>query len=76
VRKAKGHRSAVGRARYDVAPGRSQTLRVKLAKGSARLADRHGHLRVIAVASTASAGKVARSSRHLTLVLHTPAKRK
>jgi Ca2+-binding RTX toxin-like protein len=78
VRTAKGIKLAgrkvalrIGSARYDVAPGASTTLKVKLAKGSKRLADRKGHLKVLAIASTGSSGHTARSSRRLTLVLGT-----
>jgi hypothetical protein len=46
---------------------------VKLAKGSQRLARSKGHLKVRAVASTGSAGKLAQSSKRLTLVLGTAA---
>jgi Ca2+-binding RTX toxin-like protein len=66
----------LGSARYDIAPGRSRTLKVKLATGSRRLADRRGHLEVLAVASTGAQGKIARSSRRLTLALAKPATRK
>jgi Ca2+-binding RTX toxin-like protein len=59
----------LGSARYNIAPGASKTLKVKLAKGSNRLADSKGQLKVLAVASTGPAGKIARSSKRLTLVL-------
>ena len=59
----------LGRARYNLAPGVSKTLKVKLAKGSKRLADRKGHIKVLAVASTGPSGKIAQSSRRLTLAL-------
>ena len=65
----------LGSARYNLAPGRSKTLKVKLAKGSRRLADRHGRLKVRAVASTGASGKTATSSRRLTLALGSAAKR-
>jgi Ca2+-binding RTX toxin-like protein len=65
----------LGSARFDLAPGASRTLKVKLAKGIGRLADGKGHLKVLAVASTGSAGQIAQSSRRLTLALRTPAKR-
>jgi Ca2+-binding RTX toxin-like protein len=61
----------LGSARYDIAPGASRTLKVKLANGSRRLADRKGHLKVVALASTGPSGKIAQSSRHLTLALGT-----
>ena len=66
----------LGSARYNLAPGASRTLKVKLAKGSKRLADRKGHLKVLAVASTGPSGKIAQSSRRLTLALGTATKRK
>jgi Ca2+-binding RTX toxin-like protein len=59
----------LGSRRYDLAPGASKTLRVRLAKGSRRLARRNGHLRVRAVASTGASGRIAESSRRLTLAL-------
>jgi Ca2+-binding RTX toxin-like protein len=59
----------LGRAQYDLAPGSSSTLRVKLAARTERLVNRKGRLRVLALASTGPAGKIARSSRHLTLAL-------
>ena len=58
----------LGSGRYDLAPGASKTLKVKLAYGSSRLADRKGHLKAVA---TASAG----GSRRLTLAFGTPAKK-
>jgi hypothetical protein len=66
----------LGRTRYNLAPGASRTLRVKLVKGSKRLADSKGHLKVLAVASTGPSGKIAQSSRRLTLALGTATKRK
>jgi Ca2+-binding RTX toxin-like protein len=64
----------LGSARYSLAPGASTTLKVKLANGIQRLADHNGHLKVIAVASTGASGKIAPSSKHLTLALGTPTK--
>jgi Ca2+-binding RTX toxin-like protein len=64
-------RVQLGRARYDLAPGSSKRVNVKLAKGSRRLAARNGHLRALAVASTGASGKFAQNSRPLTLVLRT-----
>ena len=49
---------------------------MKLAKGSQRLADRKGRLKVRAVASTGASGKIAQSSRRLTLALGQAAKSK
>jgi hypothetical protein len=60
LRTAKGAR--LGSTRFAIAPGQSRTLKVKLPKSSARLADRKGHLKVVAVASNGA-------SRHLTLAL-------
>jgi Ca2+-binding RTX toxin-like protein len=59
----------LGSARYNLAPGATRTLKVKVAKGSRRLADRKGHLKVLAVASTGRSGEIAQSSRRLTLAL-------
>ncbi len=59
----------LGRARYDVAPGGSKTVKVKLARGVDRIADRKGNLKVRAVASTGASGKTASSSKGLTLAL-------
>jgi hypothetical protein len=42
---------------------------VKLAKGSRRVADSEGRLKVRAIASTGAQGTIARSSKRLTLVL-------
>jgi hypothetical protein len=57
----------LGRVHYDLAPGSSSLLRVKLAARTRRLADRKGRLNVLALASTGPAGDIAHSSRHLTL---------
>ena len=57
----------LGRVHYDLAPGSSSLLRVKLAARTRRLADRKGRLNVLALASTGPAGDIARSSRDLTL---------
>jgi hypothetical protein len=82
VRTAKGVKLAglkvvvqLGSARYNLAPGASKTVKVKLTKGSRRLADRKGHLKVRAVASTGPSGKLAQSSQRLTLALGRAAKR-
>ena len=78
VRTAKGIKLAgrkvalrVGSARYNIAAGASTTLKVKLAKGSKHLADRKGHLKVLAIASTGRSGKIAHSSQRLTLAFGT-----
>ena len=65
----------LGSARYNIAPGASKTVKVKLAKGSRRLAARNGRLKAIAVASTGPAGRVAQSSKRLTLALGTASNR-
>ena len=65
----------LGSARYDLAPGASRTLKVKLSTGSRRLADRKGRIKALAIASTGPAGKIAQSSQRLTLALGTAAKR-
>jgi len=59
----------LGSARYDLAPGTSRTVSVRLANGSRRLAGANGRLKVRAVASTGASGQVAKSSKRLTLAL-------
>jgi hypothetical protein len=59
----------LGGARYDVAPGASKTLKVKLVSGIRRVADGNGHLKVRAVATTGRSGEAAQSFRRLTLAL-------
>jgi Ca2+-binding RTX toxin-like protein len=59
----------LGSARFNIAPGASQTVKVKLARGSRRLAARNGRLNVLAFASTGADGQVAQSSKRLTLAL-------
>ena len=59
----------LGSARYNLAPGATTTLKVKLAQGSRNLADRRGHLKVLVVASTGPSGKIAQSSQRVTLAL-------
>src|SRR5215204_295361 len=61
----------LGSARYTIAPGRSKTVKVKLAKGSQRLAGRNRRLRVLAIASTGRSGKIAQSSQRLTVAFAT-----
>jgi Ca2+-binding RTX toxin-like protein len=65
----------LGSARFDIAPGGSQTLKVRLAKGSRRLAGRDGRLKALAVASTGPSEEIAQSSRRLTLALGAATKR-
>jgi RTX calcium-binding nonapeptide repeat (4 copies) len=65
----------LGSARYNIAPGTSKTLKVKLAKGSRRLAGRNGRLKAIAAATTGPAGKLAQSSQRLTLTFGTATNR-
>jgi hypothetical protein len=64
----------LGSRRYDLAPGASRTLRVRLANGTRRLARRNRRLAVRAVASTGAADRIAESTRRLTLVLGTKAR--
>jgi hypothetical protein len=59
----------LGSARYDLAPGASKTLKVKLVRGIRRVADRNGHLKARVVASTGPSSDAAQSSRRLTLAL-------
>jgi Ca2+-binding RTX toxin-like protein len=59
----------LGSARYSVAPGTTKTVKVRLARGAQRLADRKGHLKVLAIATTGPAGKAASSSKGVTLAL-------
>ena len=65
----------LGSARFDVRPGASKTIKVKLAKGTERLADRKGHLKALAIASTGSSGSIASTTRGVTLALGTPKKK-
>jgi Ca2+-binding RTX toxin-like protein len=65
----------LGSARYSIAPGASRSVRVRLAQGSRRLAGRNRRLRVLAIASTGPSGKIAKSSRRLTVTFGTPTKR-
>ena len=59
----------LGTARYTIAPGAAKTVKVKLVKGSKSLANHNGRIKVRAVASTGPAGKIAVSSRRLTLAV-------
>jgi Ca2+-binding RTX toxin-like protein len=59
----------LGSAHYTIAPGTTKTVKVRLAKGAQRLADRNGHLKVRAIATTGPAGKTASSSKSVTLAL-------
>ena len=65
----------LGSKRYNIAPGTSRTVKVKLAQGSRRLADNKGRIKVLAVASTGPSSQIAQSSRRLTLTLGTATKR-
>jgi Ca2+-binding RTX toxin-like protein len=56
----------LGSARFDVAPGTSRTLKVKLAKGVQRLADRKGRIKVLLVATNDASRN---SNRHAKLAL-------
>jgi Ca2+-binding RTX toxin-like protein len=66
----------LGSARYNLTPGASTRLKVRLARGSGRLADRKGHLKVLVAASTGASGSTAESSQRLTLAFGATAKRK
>jgi Ca2+-binding RTX toxin-like protein len=66
----------LGSARYRIAPGASRTIKVKVPKGTNRLAGRQGGLKVRAVASTGRSGNLATSSRRLTLKLGTTASKR
>ena len=59
-------RLQLGSARYDLAPGTSKRVKVKLARGVERLADRKGHVKVRVVATTGTSGNAASTSRRLT----------
>ena len=61
----------LGRARFDLAPGASKSLRVGLTKRTERLGDRNGRLGVRALARAGASGNIAQSSRLLTLALGT-----
>jgi Ca2+-binding RTX toxin-like protein len=65
----------LGSARYNIAPGASKALKLKLAKGSQRLAGSRGQVKVLAVASTGASGRIAQSSQRLTLALGTATKK-
>jgi Ca2+-binding RTX toxin-like protein len=59
----------LGSARYDLAPGTTKTVKVKLANGIRRLANRKGRLGVRVVATTGASGQIATSTRRLTLAI-------
>jgi Ca2+-binding RTX toxin-like protein len=61
----------LGTARYTIASGAAKTVKVELVKGTKSLANRNGLIKVRAVASTGPAGKIALSSRRLTLAVGT-----
>jgi Ca2+-binding RTX toxin-like protein len=65
----------LGGARYNIAPGVSKTLKVKLAKGSQRLAGRKGQLKALVVASTGPSSQIAQSSKLITLAFGTATKK-
>jgi hypothetical protein len=66
----------LGSARYRIPPGASRTIKVKLPKGTKRLADRKSRLKVRALASTGPSGNTATSSKRLTLKLGTTTTKK
>jgi Ca2+-binding RTX toxin-like protein len=57
----------LGSRRFEIAPGTTSTVRVRLTRGSGRLADSIGHLTVRATASTGESGRIAQSSRRMEL---------
>ncbi len=57
----------LGHATYTIRPGTSATVKVTLTIPATRVADRHGRIRALAVASTET---VPQSSQRLTLALH------
>ena len=61
----------LGETRFEVAPGTSKTVRVRLTKRTERLGDRNGRLGVRALARAGASGNIAQSSRLLTLALGT-----
>jgi Ca2+-binding RTX toxin-like protein len=65
----------LGSARYDLAPGTSRAVKVKLANGTKRLANRKGQLAVRAVATTGASGQIATSTRRLTLAIASATKK-
>ena len=65
----------LGSARYDLAPGTSKVVKVKLANGTKRLANRKGQLAVRVVATTGAAGQTVTSTRRLTLAIHSATKK-
>ena len=62
----------LGSARYNLRPGASRTLKVKLARGTQRVVHGKRHLKVLAIASMAGSGN---SSQRLTLDLGAASKR-
>jgi Ca2+-binding RTX toxin-like protein len=65
----------LGSARYDLAPGTTKAVKVKLANGTKRLANRKGQLAVRAIATTGTPGQIATSTRRLTLAIATATKK-
>jgi Ca2+-binding RTX toxin-like protein len=61
----------LGTSRYAIAPGAAKTVKVQLVKGTKSIANGSGLIKVRAVASTGPAGKIALSSRRLTLAVGT-----
>ena len=62
--------------RYDVAAGKSKTLKVKLPSGLRRVADRKGRIKVRALATTGEPGQTVSSSKRLTLAVGKSAARR
>jgi len=61
----------LGTSRYAIAPGAAKTVKVELVKGTKSIANGSVLIKVRAVASTGPAGKIALSSRRLTLAVGT-----
>ena len=62
----------LGRASFNLDPGESVRLRIRVPRGSADLANRRGRLVVRAIATTGASPATATSSRRLTLNFGTP----
>jgi hypothetical protein len=62
-------RVQLGSRHYDVRRGATETLMVKLRRSIRQLVDRHGRLKVVALARTSVSGAAAQSSHFVTLAL-------
>jgi Ca2+-binding RTX toxin-like protein len=65
----------LGNARYDLAPGTTKAVKIKLANGTKRLANTKRRLAVRAVATTGARSQTATSTRRLTLAIPTATKK-